>query len=443
MSFYTQGNKILNEKGEPIILRGVSRTGLEYTYVDLDAMIPETIEFDIRMMKQWGFNSIRFPLRDSFWLKDVKYRQKIDYWVKKTLENNMYVILDLHTQQDHLDLDPFIFRLGGDDGLSMWIDIAKTYKDIPRIFFEIFNEPHGITPNVWWNGDTEYYGYKEVVAAIREYAENICIIGGLDYAYQFNFIQKNATLMTEIKGIHNIALSVHPYGYKGIPVNDGSETMQIPTSIVPSPANHTGDCHLGVTIPSVPPSQYGWDESFGFMVKQNILPMIATEWGLDRPDNCIQGGWYNMEIVDYLNSMNMSYMAWAWVQDRLDYPSLLDNEFQPTGKGSKATIGPACSGPSNNYYQGPGVLVINDLKHFQKRLLYTMNTKTSHQGDPFLRNFFLLFLILFCVFNCMYFFFHVPEKKPEREPEISRVISITKLQDSIRIRPSPSFHQLK
>lgn len=443
MSFYTHGNKIVNEKGEIITLKGVSRTGLEYAYVDLDAMIPETIVFDIQVMKQWGFNAIRFPLRDVFWLKDVRYKQKIQYWVEQTLQNNMYVILDLHTQQDHPGLDPFMYRLP-EGGLSMWVDIAKTYKDTPRVFFEIFNEPHGISPNVWWNGDSQYYGYKEVLEAIRAHAQNICLIGGLDYAYQFDFIQRNDTLFNEIKMVPNLALSVHPYGYKGIPVNGGDETMPIPTTIVMTPPGYTGDCHLGISVPTVPPSQYGWDESFGFLVKQEIFPVIATEWGLDKPDNCIQGGWYNVQILDYLNSLNMSYMAWAWVQDRLDYPSLLDMDFQPTGKGTKATVGPACSGPLNNNYQGPGFLVMNDLKQSSlKRILFVQNNTFHQIENLFLRNFFLLFVILFCVFHFMFFLFHVPEKKREKEPEFHRVVSTTKLQNSIRIRSSHSLSQLK
>lgn len=445
MSFYIQGNKIFNEKGEVIILKGVSRSGLEYAYVDLDAMIPETIAFDIQLMKQWGFNAIRFPLRDVFWLKDLQYRKKIKYWVEQTLQNNMYAILDLHTQQDHPGLDPFMYRTEN-GGLSMWIDLAKTYHDTPHVFFEIFNEPHGISPLVWWNGDTEYYGYKEVLNAIRTHAPNICLIGGLDYAYQFNFIQQNKTLLNEMKSIPNLALSVHPYGYKGTPVNDGDQTAPIPTTIA-QPLDYTGDCHLGITLPSVPPSQYGWDESFGFMMKENVFPVIATEWGLDRPDNCIQGGWYNVQILEYMNSINMSYMAWAWVQDRLDYPSLIGRDFQPTGKGTRDTVGPACSGPMNNNYPGPGVLVMSDLKQFHKRFLYTSSTTSSVVQDPFknmfLRNFFFLFLILFCVFHFIFFLFHLPEKKREREPEFHRVISTTKLQNSIRIRSSHSLHQLK
>lgn len=444
MSFYTKRNNILDEKGKIIRLKGVSRTGLEYAYVDLNAMIPETIDFDIQMMKQWGFNSIRFPLRDRFWLNDTEYRQKIGYWVNQTLNNNMFAILDLHTQQDHTGLDPFMIRTNtGIDALSMWEDIAKTYHKTPQVFFEVFNEPHDIPPVVWWEGNGTYYGYKEVLSVIRKYTNNICLIGGLDYAYQFNFLQQNKTLLKQLKSIPNLALSVHPYGYKGIPVNNGTATMQIPTTLVMDPENYTGDCHLGISVPSVPPSGYGWDESFGFLARKGIFPVIATEWGLDKPDNCIQGGWYNMQILEYLNSLQMSYMAWAWVQDRLDYPSLLDNDFQPTGKGNKDTIGPACSGPRNNFYMGPGLLVKNDLQHTQRQL-WKDNCTTPHDEFLLFRNFSLLFLLLISVLGmiCLFpFTYHRPKK--QNEPEIHKVISTSKLCHTIRIRSSHSLPQLK
>lgn len=443
MSLYTRGNQILDDKGNVVRMKGVSRTGLEYAYVDLDAMIPETIAYDIRLMKKWGFNAIRFPLRDRFWLTDGRYKEKIKDWVNQTLEQNMYVLMDLHTQQDHPTLDPFMYR--SETVLAFWIDVAKTYQDDHRIVFEIFNEPHGITPLVWWNGDDTYYGYKEILTVVRQHANNICLIGGLDYAYQFNFIRRNDTLLREMQNVSNLALAVHPYGYKGRPVNDGDQTDPIPTTILTNPLNHQGDCHLGVSIPSVPPSEYGWDESFGFVMQEELFPVIATEWGLDKPDNCIQGGWYNMQIVDYLNQLNMSYMAWAWVQDRLDYPSLLQQDFEPTGRGNKETFGPACSGATNEFYQGPGVLVMKDLQQFQhQRVLMTFEKETTfpqQDEDVFLRNILCLFFICFCFFNVL--FFTQPPKKNAREEEIHKVISTTKLQNSIRIRSCHSLQQLK
>lgn len=439
MSFYTKGNQILDDKGNVVVLKGVSRTGLEYTYVDLDAMIPETIAYDVGLMKKWGFNAIRFPIRDRFWLTDGRYKEKIKYWVNQTLENNMYVLMDLHTQQDHPGLDPFMYR--SETVMTFWIDVAKTYQGDHRIFFEIFNEPHDISPLVWWNGDDTYYGYKEVLTAVRQYANNICLIGGLDYAYQFNFVKRNKTLLTDMQTFSNLALAVHPYGYKGRPVNEGDQTDPIPTTIITNPLDHQGDCHLGVSIPVVPPSDYGWDESFGFLMQEELFPVIATEWGLDKPDNCIQGGWYNIQIVNYLNQLNMSYMAWAWVQDRLDYPSLLQDNFQPTGRGNKETFGPACSGSTNDFYQGPGILVMKDLRQFHQRSLLIFEKQSFAHDDVFFRNMICLFLICFFFFNIL--FFTQPPKKNVREPEIHKVISTTKLQNSIRIRSCHSFQQLK
>lgn len=440
MSFYTRGNKIFNNKKHPIIVKGVSRSGLEYAYVDIAAMIPETIEFDIRMMKEWGFNAIRFPLRDSFWLSDSEYKRIIKYWVEQTLSNDMFAILDLHTQQDHSGLDPFMLRTDtGVDALSMWIDIAKTYQNHSQVFFEIFNEPHDISPIVWWEGDDTYYGYKEILLAIRQHAMNICLIGGLDYAYQFNFVKLNNTLLHQIKSIPNLVFSVHPYGYKGMPVQNGTSTSPIPTIIIPKPVNHTGDCSLGITVPSVKPSRYGWDESFGFAVRQDLMPVIATEWGLDRPDNCIQGGWYNVEIVEYLNSLGIGYMAWAWVQERLDYPSLLDQDFKPTGIASKPTIGPACSGSFNNFYQGPGVLVQKDLEqwhhHHHQRQLKCVNT---NDADLFLPNFLILLsvcgLLLFPFFT---FFFR------RKASTFQRVVSLSSLKNSYPIKIHSSHSLLE
>ena len=446
-TFHTNGNKIVDDKGHIVKLKGVSRTGLEYNYVDLNAMIPETIDMDIRMMKEWGFNSIRFPIRDVFWLNDILYRNKIKYWVDRTLNNSMIPILDLHTQQNHIGLDNFMLKMGYVK--EMWVDIAQTYKGDHRIFFEIFNEPHNIDVDVWWNGDSTYYGYNEILKQIRAHADNICIIGGLDYAYQWAFLKKNTTLLKQIQAFDNIVLSTHPYGYRGHPTSDGTGSIQIPTIVMNvDKLNYTGDCHLGITVPVVSSKEYGWTESFGFVVEENLFPMIATEWGLDRPDNCIQGGWYNTEMLDYLNFMNISYMAWAWVQDRLDYPSLLGENFVPTGRAVRETFGPACSGAYNQYYPGPGVLIKNDLQTFN---LHHRNLKIDYSNttDPevnsiIFRNFMILFLILFSVFN-IFFIFPYPkyhEKKPSNvspSSPIHRSSSVNNLQSSIRIRSVHSF----
>lgn len=453
--YYTLGKHIMYN-GNKVILKGVSKTGLEYLVPALQTLIPETIEFDVKKIVEWGCNVVRIPMRDVFWLHDDSYRQKLSQIVDKFLQNKVVVILDLHTQQYNPNMDDFMIRIPtGIDGKQMWIQLAEQYKNTSAVFFEIFNEPHNISPNTWWRGNDKYYGYKEILDVIRQRADNICIIGGLDYAYQWSFLKNNTDILQELKTYKNIAMATHPYGYRGGPKNDGTDTHQIPTRNIYNDGSYTGDCSLGITVPTIPQEEFGWNESFGYLMNENLFPVIATEWGLDRKDNCIQGGWYNNEILHYINSMNMSYTAWAWVQDRLDYPSLLGDGFEPTGKATRDRYGPACSGKENNYYPGPGKLVYNDIRQFSnkyRKLSYFSTNSSSIQIDYdniLIRNFLLLFLCLFCFFNIVYMFptttkkIYIKKTSNDDHSTTSSSPEHKPLHFGIRIRSSQSMNQLK
>jgi hypothetical protein len=247
---------------------------------------------------------------------------------------------------------------------------------------------------VWWYGNEDYYGYKIIIEQIRKNSENICIIGGLDYSYQWNFLTHYPTIYKEILNAKNLVLSIHPYGYKGGPQIDGISTLQIPFEIEYPKNNFLGDCTLGFSKPMIPKNKYGWKESFGFLFDK--IPIIATEFGLDKDDNCLQGGWYMIDILEYFHNNSIGYVAWAWVQSRLSYPSLLDANFQPTGYALESPHGPACGVIENNFYQGPGILVFNDLTmNFTSRNLQLIeNLETSIYLYIFVLIFFGIFIYL-------------------------------------------------
>jgi hypothetical protein len=323
--------------------------------VDYNVFTREAIEFDRELMTTWGFNTLRLPLRDVHMIQNPQYRATIDMIVSMYMEHNFVIILDLHTQNQNPYQDNFMIRNVGNDALTFWTMVADFYKQ-PTILFELFNEPHDIDPTTWWYGNDQYYGYKEILTAIRETSSNICILNGLDYAYQWSWIDRPeyATILHELQSFENIVLSSHPYGYRGKPSDDGIASQQIPYWIkYPDPTQSIGTCDKGITIASVDKSDYGWTESFGFLHRQKRFPIIATEWGLDSYDRAVQGGWYSTNLLNYLHANEMGYVAWAWVQDRIDYPSLLDNNFKPLGGG--------CGTIDNNWYPGPGKLVFQDL----------------------------------------------------------------------------------
>jgi hypothetical protein len=92
-----------------------------------------------------------------------------------------------------------------------------------------------------------------------------------------------------------------------------------------------------------------------------------------------------------MTDRNMSHVAWAWVQERLDYPSLLDRDFQPTGE-AMIRGGRACASLTNNFYQGPGQLI---QKHMHRQL--------TSENPPPIFYYGLLFLLLLCFLSiCRY-----------------------------------------
>ena len=397
--YTTRDNKIFLEDQE-IRVRGVSRPGLEYLYVDLPAMIPETIRSDLDRMKEWGFNCVRLPLRDKHWFENSHYREMVDFWVQNIRQQGMISLLDLHNQGDSPALEPFLIRRGKrqKDALLFWEEVSKKYGGFSDVWFEMYNEPHDVSPDIWWNGNGQFYGYKDMLSVIRKNSQNICIMGGLDWAYEWGFLPYQS-FFQEVLSQTNLVLSTHPYGYRGKPrLPEKTVSEQIPTYVIfPNYSDSfSGDCSTGITIPQIDRLDYGWNESFGFFHVSDTFPVIATEFGLDRPDTAIQGGWYITELVRYFDEINMGFVAWAWVQDRLDYPSLLTNEFLPTGMALKNTQGPACSARQNWFYPGPGNLVKTHLSQQSfstRRQLFTEQTPRL----PYLSSsiiFFPLFFLL-------------------------------------------------
>jgi hypothetical protein len=361
VSLRTAGNSIVDQDGRQFYFKGVSKSGLEYLTVDFNVWTPEMMGIDFSVMKEWGVTALRIPLRDVAWLNNDAYRLLLDKLILHALQNAIIVILDLHTQQQDQGLAEFMKKNQPNDALAFWSKLSQKYGDIPVILFEVFNEPHNIDPMTWWYGDNTYYGYHDVLVEIRRHSNNICIIGGLDYAYQWAFIHNYPDILHEMHTTVNLAIATHPYGYRGLPSGDERYTQEIPHSVKFPAANekHVGDCSLGITVPGVSYAQYGWAESFGFMA--DTFPLIVTEFGLDRPDNALQGGWYSQGLIQYMNARNISYCAWAFIQDRLDYPSLLGQGLQPTGEALYNVRGPPCGMSENGFYAGPGKLVKHDM----------------------------------------------------------------------------------
>ncbi len=103
-----------------------------------------------------GFKTVRIPICFSAWMQlkqpydwdNPKALEMADNFVKWALANNLNVIIDLH----HTEFDNTIPEAkNAERTVNLWVKIAERYKntDPEKVFFELRNEPHDITPEGW------------------------------------------------------------------------------------------------------------------------------------------------------------------------------------------------------------------------------------------------------------------------------------------------------
>lgn len=226
-----QGNRLVDAKGKEVWLQGLNAGGLETLPHDL-----QPVKSAVVGVEEWNANIVRLPVKGSFWFGGSAYqddggeayRQTIDHIVNLVANRGAYVALDLHH-----------FRAPREEDARFWKEVAARYKDHPAVLFDLFNEPHGTSWEVWRNGgfvgdensatvdETAFLSDQEkaknrgfqsvgmqglIDAARGTGAKNIVIVGGLDWAYDLTGIAEGHTL--DDRGGNGIILATHVYPWK-------------------------------------------------------------------------------------------------------------------------------------------------------------------------------------------------------------------------------------
>lgn len=297
--YTVKSNKIYNVNNQPHIFRGIDRPSLEW-----NAMGEHLSLADYQEMRKWNANVVRVAVNQKFWRDDTSgYRARLDEninWIKST---GMDVIIDLHWSDGASQTDGAgQHRMADLYSIEFWKQIAEKYKNDGRVLFELYNEPHDISCEVWKNGGDSGEGYQasgmqQIYDAIRQQsAHNLVLIGGLNWAFDLTCVKTH-----RITG-YNIAYATHPYNFEG--------------------KNTEAD----------------WDSKVGFIAPTD--PVIITEFGDTQNkessgDVCTQNSLFTKRIIDWAESNHFSWTAWAWFAGSCEFPSLLKdwNGWQPNATG--------------------------------------------------------------------------------------------------------------
>ena len=322
----TSGRAIVNaELTQPIALRGLNRSGLEYAEPGpggfLEAASISQSEIDL-IVRNWGANLLRVPFNQDWALTGrgslsakayLEALDRIIFWASRA---GAYTLLDLHW------LDADITRGSNSDGsynrvpalpnagsIEVWEVLADRYRNEPAVLFDIFNEPH--TPI---RGDAASYesiddeGHlvplkgrsvtmrtwhpwaRRLVRAIRKrHPRSLIFVPGVEWAYDLRGMPLSiADGSTEV--FRNVVYSTHVYPWCGPPRTRRRRLW------------FAGQQPLT------------WREAFGSLARR--APVFIGEWG-GRSDH-VQWG---EALARYARRLGVGWAAWSWS----DRPRLVQN----------------------------------------------------------------------------------------------------------------------
>lgn len=137
---HVEGTQLVNEAGEPVVLRGVSFGWHNLWPRFYNAGAVKTFH------KKWGVNIFRASIGvddlhetgDNLgYVSDPETAMDCLYSViDAAIENDSYVIVDWHSHRMHPDEET-----GADKAAEFFSEVVTRYRNVPNVIYELYNEP--------------------------------------------------------------------------------------------------------------------------------------------------------------------------------------------------------------------------------------------------------------------------------------------------------------
>jgi len=292
------------------------------------AASPRQIQFtkftkkDFQNIKSLGCDVIRLPINlhamtsgTPDYTLDPLFLDFLDQAVDWSEELNIYLILDNHSFDPAVSTNPDVENIL----IKVWSQLAAHYTGRSDfLLYEILNEPHGISDNLWGNIQ------QSVIDAIREEDVNhYVIVGGSNYNSYTTLA--NLPNYTDPKLIYTFHF-YDPFLF----THQGASWVEpslVPLSNMPFP-------YKGSSMPGLPNSLNGtWVESaynnyasdgtvskvkqlldiaVNFKNSRNV-PLFCGEFGVYMPNSneTDRVGWYK-EVKNYLDQKSIPWTIWDY-----------------------------------------------------------------------------------------------------------------------------------
>ena len=187
-SLSVKGTFLVNEKGNPIVLRGVSYGWHNWWPRFYNK---ESVKW---LADDWKCTVVRAAMgvgpRGSYTEKKDWSKEKIEAVVNGAIESGIYIIIDWHSHE-----------IKQEEAVAFFAEMAEKYGKHPNVIYEIFNEP----VNDSWEKVKNYS--ISVIKAIREKdPDNIILVGSPHWDQDIHLVADDP-----ITGYTNLMYTVHFY----------------------------------------------------------------------------------------------------------------------------------------------------------------------------------------------------------------------------------------
>ncbi|GAA2614449.1 cellulase family glycosylhydrolase [Dactylosporangium fulvum] len=345
MPLRADGNKILDARGEVVTFTGVNWFGLETNTFAPHGLWSRKLDDMLDQMVGAGFNTMRLPFSnelfdDSAKVNGVDFKlnpdlegltgpQIMDKVVEGATKRGMMVILDRHrpTSQGQSNLW-YTDKVSEERWIGDWVKLAKQYKNNPLVVgADLHNEPHG---EATWGDGSEKTDWKAAAeragnAILKENPNWLIIVEGIEtyngngYWWGGN-LQGAAEHPVKLSDQSKLVYSAHDY----------------------SPKVWSQQWFNDPSFPDNMPAL--WDKQFGYLVKQNVAPVLMGEFGGrsvaekdDQGNKDLEGIWQR-SLMAYMKEHGFSYTYWSWNPNSGDTGGILNDDWNTLNEDKVALL---------------------------------------------------------------------------------------------------------
>ncbi|WP_228059746.1 glycoside hydrolase family 5 protein [Plectonema radiosum] len=329
----THGAKIVDDRGNPVLLRGVNWFGMETeTHAPHGLWLRDYQEM-MAQIKKLGYNLIRLPysveaLRSSQvsgidftigsnqQLEGKTPIEIMDAIVEEAQRQGLLILLDSHRLNDQRI--PELWYGDGyteADWINTWLQLAQRYQNQTNVIgADLKNEPHGKAS--WGTGDlaTDWRLAAERAGnAIGNINPNwLIVVEGVEKNVPGQYLAQHwqggnleGVLKYPVRlSVRNkLVYSPHEYG-PGVYNMPYFSDDKFPQNLV-----------------------HRWQIGFNYISSQQKAPIFVGEFGGRLNDSEKEAIWLN-KFVKYIDEQNLSFAFWSWNPNSADTGGILLDDWK-------------------------------------------------------------------------------------------------------------------